>query len=74
MMKLLSACFWSHGDRLRARDERGRLILKCQDCGHEQVVLETEVLKGPKHTPDAVAGQPAGKAVKASWFGKRKVG
>ena len=71
--RLVSGC-WSH-DQVRARDEQGRLILVCQNCGSiHRPALEAETLKGPAHQPADVLGQPKIKAVRASWFERRKVG
>ena len=72
LRRLLFAC-WTH-DRVRERDEQGRLILVCQTCGNVQrPVLDAETLKGPAHEQAEVLGQPKIKAQRATWFQRTKV-
>lgn len=71
-MKFFSSCVFGHGDRYRSRDDRGRLVLVCEACGDEQIVLGSEIVKGPKHTADVVPGQPRLKVLRR-WPDRRKV-
>lgn len=63
-MGLWSACwFGMHGDRVRERDASGAAVLACPDCRHAIPILsDADMLRGPKHSPDPVLGQPTGKA------------
>ncbi len=56
--KLLSPCFFGHGDLLRARDEEGFLSLQCADCGQTTRVLLEPAIKGPKLHAVPVKGAP----------------
>lgn len=58
---LLGCWFGSH-DRVHARTAKGELVLRCQTCFDDQPVLQSEIVKGPKHAPDKVLGQPKEKA------------
>lgn len=44
--------------RVNGRDEHGKLIYRCVDCGHLQPVLASAVVTGPQSTPAAVLGKP----------------
>ena len=71
---LSGGCWFSH-EFIRDRDEQGRLILVCANCGNvHRPELDAEVLKGPAHEPAEVLGQATGKAVKETWFQRKKVG
>lgn len=73
MMKLFTACLFGHADRVRSRDDQGRLILVCDRCGDVHVPLQSQVeLSGPAHQPAVVKGTPNVMAKKESWFGKRR--
>lgn len=44
-MNLFSPCWFSHGDRFRERDTKGKYWLVCQDCGDQRAVLPGQKLK-----------------------------
>ena len=68
-----SRCWFGHADGIRERDEQGRMLLRCPRCHQaHRPALEKDEVRGPAHEPAAVLGAPTGKAVRASWFGKRK--
>lgn len=54
---LFSSCWFRH-DRIRARNMKQELVLKCVECGDEVPVLASEVIQGPKARPDRVPGEP----------------
>jgi hypothetical protein len=58
LSQLLSPCFFGHGDKLRARDEEGYLVLQCAECGENTRLFEQPVIKGPKHDVAPVKGAP----------------
>ena len=68
--RLLSPCAFGHGQTLRTRDQEGHLALECADCGHVMRVLETPMIKGPKHRATPVLGAPTttAKVVKQDRF------
>ena len=68
LLQLLSPCLFSHGDKLKTRDEEGRLVLQCANCGEVTRLLEQPVIKGPKHEVEPVKGAPI---VKVKRFGTR---
>lgn len=73
-MTLLSlyCCLFGHED---IRERRGlSYVLQCERCGQERPMLETEVIRGPKHQPDPVLGKPLTTTFRESPFGKRKIG
>lgn len=63
-----SCLFGRHGNRVRARDAHGRLVLRCQECQDDQIVLAPEPLpgKGPAHIAAEVYGRPIGKVTRTS--------
>lgn len=57
----LTCVLW-HGERIRERTADGVYVLRCQDCGHDIPVLQSEtVTTGPCHQPAAVWGTPTGR-------------
>ena len=42
-------CWFGHADRLRERDEDGRLMFACTRCGHAIHALATKHVVGPAH-------------------------
>lgn len=46
--QLLAGCWFSHADRVRERDDRGRLTLVCPNCGDVQIVLPGQKFKARK--------------------------
>lgn len=58
LKSFFAGCWFSHGNRVRARNENGQRVLRCEDCGDEQLMLTSAIVKGPKHEPDRVAGAP----------------
>ena len=58
MSLLLSPCLFGHGNKLRARDDEGYLVLECADCGEVTRLFEQPVIKGPKHDVQPVKGAP----------------
>lgn len=55
-------CWLWHGERTRTRDELGRYVLRCQDCGHDVRLLASEVrTDGPQHQAAEVPGKPSGR-------------
>ena len=67
-------CWFSH-EFIRDRDERGRLILVCANCSYTRTpdLDLSDDKKGPAHTPVEPLGRATGKAVRATWFQRRKV-
>ena len=51
-------CWFGHGDTVRDRDDEGRLVLRCTECGKATRVLATAVVKGPLAQPAVVKGEP----------------
>ena len=52
-------CLFGHdSDRIRVRNEEGKLMLRCQSCNHDLPILADPVIYGPAHTPPEVKGQP----------------
>jgi hypothetical protein len=39
LRRLNSTCWFGHGDRLRDRDRKGRMVLVCSGCGDSKIVL-----------------------------------
>lgn len=62
LRRLLAGCF-QHDD-IRERDEQGRPLLVCRTCGDRRYMLDTAIVKGPRHEPAAVYGTPLAKAKK----------
>lgn len=60
---LCSPCLlFPHAERIRERDEDGKLVLVCPTCGDVQRQLTAKIIPGPKAKPDTVPGTPTGKA------------
>lgn len=71
---LIGGCWFSH-EQITDRDDQGRLILRCLDCGAVQrPQLDAEIVLGPAHVQEPVRGTPKVKAVPEVWFKRRKVG
>jgi hypothetical protein len=61
--RLFSPCLlFAHAERIRERDDQGRMVLVCPQCGDVQRQLETRIIIGPQHQPARVPGAPTGKA------------
>lgn len=43
------SCWFGHQDRIRERDDQGRLILVCLECGDVLRPLEAAAVIGPAH-------------------------
>lgn len=61
---VIGSCLFGHGARVNERREDGALVLACERCGHQQPLLTTAIIQGPKSQPVKVLGQPTGKAIK----------
>lgn len=54
---LLAGCWFSHQERIRERIG-GKVHFVCPRCDDAIPANSSEVIKGPRHTPVAVEGQP----------------
>lgn len=75
LRRILAGC-WFGCDQTHARDDRGRLILRCIDCGSVTRLLDTPLVQGPQHQPAEVPGKPRTKTFTKGLerFEKRKAG
>lgn len=58
---LFAGCWFSH-DHVRTRDDDQKPVLRCINCGDEQPMFASKLMKGPKAIPDRVLGAPTGTA------------
>ena len=68
---LFYGCWLSH-DLVSARDARGLLIYRCQACGEEIPVLQTETVKGPAFYQVQPLGQPKTTTFRETKFGQKR--
>lgn len=60
--RLLLGC-WKDHDYLRERTDHGLYYLLCARCGHQQMILQADVLEGPAHQQKRDGGARTMKAV-----------
>lgn len=65
MISIFSNCLFSHGHRIRTRTADGTLVLSCEDCGHCQPILTSEMLAGPQSKQEEIQGKPICKVKKS---------
>lgn len=55
-----------HGHRIRTRNDQGQLVLRCEDCAHDQPVLQQEAITGPAHQVPRDLGAVKTKAIRVA--------